>query len=812
MKYCINFFFFPQRYILFIILVLISTILSAQAPVVTVKGKIVDSLSSAPLPYASIRVFDSKQKKLVNGHAAAENGDFSVDLPSGTYYAIVEYMGYTAHTTPDFILSADNPKYDFGTIHLVSGTTVLNEVVVQGERSYMQLSLDKRIFTVGKDLANAGGSASDILTNIPSVSVDPEGNVKLRGSDNVRILIDGKPSGLVSFKGSGGLQQLPASMIERVEIITNPSARYEAEGNAGIINIVLKKDKRQGFNGSLELISGYPVNLGGAANLNYRHKKINFFINYGIAYRNQPGKGSLYQEVYGKDTTFILRQNTESTLKGLNNNIRGGLDYYFTEKSILTASYLYRRSKATRTADIRYEDYLFTPSNLVDVTTRRQDEHETEPNSEYTISYKKTFEKKDHELSATAKYIDNWESSNQLFTQHYFLPNGTQDQSKSVLQQSLNDEYEKQWLFQLDYIQPIGKEGKFEAGIRSSFRDMINDYVVNEKNASGQYVPLPGLDNIFVYNENIHGAYGILANKSKKISYQAGLRAEWTDVKTVLQKNNDVNPRKYVNFFPSAHLTFDLPAKNAIQLSYSRRVRRPFYNDLSPFMTYSDSRNFFSGNPDLDPEFSHVGEIGHIKYFDKGSLSSSIYYRSTKGKIDRIRRVDSTGKSVTQPENLLSEKAWGAEFTATWTAFTWWKLDMSANLFHAAIDGSNILETYKASTYSWFARQTSRFSLPRNIEMQLRANYEAAQKTAQGKRKALYYVDFSVGKDIIKGNGTMNLNVLDVFNTRRSRSISTGPNFYTESNSQYRRRQINFTINYRIRQGKPAVKKEAAEE
>jgi ferric enterobactin receptor len=812
MKYCSKFLFPFKVFILSSTLVLFNDGLYAQTAPAMVKGKLVDSISSNPLAFATVQVFDVQKKKLVNGNLVTETGEFSMDLPFGQYYSVLEFSGYPAFTTAQFVLSAQNPKHDLGIIRLVSKTTVLQGVIVQGEKSYMQFSLDKKIFNVGKDLANAGGSASDILTNIPSVSVDPEGNVKLRGSDNVRILIDGKPSGLVSIKGGGGLQQLPASLVERVEIITNPSARYEAEGNAGIINIVLKKDKQQGFNGSVEAITGYPANLGAAANFNYRHKKINFFINYGITYRNQPGVGKLYQEVYGPDTTFILQQNTKSTIKGLNNNIRGGLDYYFTEKSILTASYLFRRSDATRTSDIRYEDYFYTLSKLNSITTRRQDEEEAEPNSEYSISYKKNFAQKDHELTAAAKYIDNWESSDQLFTQHFFQPNGTQDNTKSILQQSLNDEYEKQWLFQLDYVKPLGVNGKFETGIRSSFRNMINDYLVSEKNASGEFVSLPKLDNVFIYDENIHSAYGILGNKHKKISYQAGLRTEWTDVQTTLEKTKEVNPRNYVNLFPSAHFTFDLPKENALQLSYSRRVRRPFYNDLSPFMTYSDSRNFFSGNPDLDPEFSNVGEIGHIKYFEKGTLSSNLYYRSTKGKIDRIRKVDSVGNSSTKPANLLSEKAWGAEFTGAWTLLNWWKLDLNLNLFHADIDGSNILQSYKASTYSWFARQTSRFSLPHNIEMQARTNYEAPQKTAQGKRKSLYYADFSASKDVFKGKGTMTLNVLDVFNTRRMRTISSGTNFYTEGTSQFRRRQINFTVNYRIRQSKPAPKKINAEE
>ncbi len=770
-----------------------------------VKGKTVDSTSAMGLSFSGIRFFKSTDKKLAYEIVAGENGSFSAELPYGRYYAQVDFMGYKPLVTPEFVLSKDKEMKDWGILKLVPKASTLKEVTVQAERSSMQLSLDKKIFTVGKDLANAGGSASDILTNIPSVSVDPEGNVKLRGSGNVRMLIDGKPSGLVSFKGGAGLQQLQASMIDRVEIITNPSARYEAEGMAGIINIILKKDNRQGFNGSFEVTTGYPTNLGGAANINYRHKKINFFVNYGIAYRRQPGQGKLYQEVYSKDTTFILNQQNEGTITGFSNNIRGGLDYYFNENSIVTAAYLFRRSDANRVTNIRYEDYN-NFSNRTSVSTRRQDEDEVEPNSEYTLNYKRTFERKGHELLAEVKFLDNWESSRQMFTQSFFKQSGEEDVAKAIVQKSPNDEYEKQYLFQLDYVKPVGEEGKIELGVRSSIRNMVNDFLVSQQNSVGAFIPLPGLDNIFLYDENIHAAYGIIGNKSNRFSYQAGLRAEWTDVKTTLKKTNEVNPRNYMNLFPSAHFTVDMGKQDAVQLSYSRRVRRPVYNDLSPYMTFSDSRNFFSGNPDLNPEFSNAFEIGHIRSFDKGSLSSAIYYRDTKGKIERIRRVDALGNSTTLPLNLLSEKAFGAEFTSGYTPYKWWKLDFNFNFFHADIDGSNILKSYKTSTYSWFARQTSRFMFANHFDIQVRGNYEAKQKTAQGNRKALYYFDYSMSKDIFKGNGTLNLNVLDVFNTRRNRYIATGPNFFTEGNFQQRRRQVNLTLNYRIKQSKQVKK------
>src|SRR3954447_11239111 len=363
--------------------VFLSATLFGQAGKATVKGKTSDSLSLAPLSFSGIKIFKSKDKKLENESVANEEGNFSIELNYGQYFAQIEFMGYKPYKTAEFTVSKEHSLHELGLIKLVPKANTLQEVVVQSEKSSMQLSLDKKIFNVGKDLANAGGSASDILTNIPSVSVDPDGGVRLRGSDNVRILIDGKPSGLVSFKGGSGLQQLPGSMIDRVEIITNPSARYEAEGMAGIINIILKKDRRQGFNGSFEVTAGNPTNLGGAANLNYRHKKINFFINYGIAYRRQPNQGSIYQEVYGKDSTYILKQNNNGQLTGFSNNIRGGLDYFFKENSTLTASYLFRRSDANRKTSIRYEDYLNNTAKLTGISTRTQDENEVEPNSEY---------------------------------------------------------------------------------------------------------------------------------------------------------------------------------------------------------------------------------------------------------------------------------------------------------------------------------------------------------------------------------------------------------------------------------------------
>ncbi|MBN7815010.1 outer membrane beta-barrel family protein [Algoriphagus pacificus] len=763
-------------------------------------GSIQEKSTANPLGFASVAVYTEKDS-LVAGGISEENGKFSIDVPMGEYYTLIEFMGFESYKSNLIIFSKDNSKVDLGLIELETTAGDLDEVVVQGEKTLMELSLDKRVFNVGKDLANAGGTANDILMNLPSVSVDPEGNVRLRGSSNVRILIDGKPSGLVSFKGGAGLRQLQANMVERVEVITNPSARYEAEGMAGVINIVLKKDNNQGFNGSFEVIVGTPLNLGFSTNLNYRKNRINWFINYSLARRHQPNVSELYQEVYNEDgSTSILSQNNAGILKGFNNNIRGGLDYYFNEKSILTASYLWRRSDARRITDIRYEDYLNNFDTYLGYSLRQQDETEAEPNSEVIVSYKKNFEQKGHELTTAFTYLNYWERSDQKFTQSSYNPNGQLIADSDLLQTSLNDEYENQYLLQLDYVKPFAKEGKFETGLRTSFREMENDFVVSEENESGELVPLPGLDNIFLYNENILAAYGILGNKTGKWSYQGGLRVEHTDVETILVETNEKNPRKYTNLFPSAHLTYNISTENAFQLSYSRRVRRPVYNDLSPYVTFSDQRNFFSGNPDLNPEFTDAFELGHIKYFEKGTLFSTVYFRNTTDKIERIRTVNDDGFSVTAPYNLTGEKSFGVEFSSDYKINDWWKLDLNVNFFHANIDGSNIEADFQAKTYSWLLRQTSRFTISNGLDIQLRANYDARQKTAQGVRKGIFFMDLSASKSILGERGNLILTVNDIFNSRRNRYIIEGENFFTEGNSQFVRRQINLTISYRLRQ------------
>lgn len=765
------------------------------------KGKVVDGSTQMPLDFATVSIFNQIDSALVGGNVTDDNGFFNIEVKPGVYYINIEFLAYQSKTIKDVAIEKGQDDVELGIIALVPEATSMEEVVVVAEKSQMQLALDKKIFNVGKDLASRGGTAADLLDNVPSVQVDVEGNISLRGSGNVRILIDGKPSGLIGISGTNGLRQLQANMIEQIELITNPSARYEAEGMAGIINIILKKEQKTGLNGSFDVTVGQPDNYGTAINLNYRTEKLNFFTNYGISYRQGPGTGSSYQEVYNNDTTFITVQDNERLRGGLSNNIRLGADYFFNPKNTLTGAVNLRLGNDDNHSETRYRDYLFSLDNPLGITIRTDDEKEDETKMEYALTYKRTFDKKGQEFSFDTRYQDNTEKEGSDLVNRFYTPEFEPDGQADLLQRSDNKESERQLILQTDYVHPIGKEGKFEAGLRSSFRDIDNDFLVQEF-ADDAWFALDGLSNNFQYDENIYAAYLIYGNKQGKFSWQLGLRPEYSQVSTQLLQTNEINDRSYLNLFPSAHFTYDLPAQNAVQISYSRRVRRPRFWDLNPFFTFSDNRNFFSGNPDLDPEFTNSMEFGHIKYWDNASLSSSIYYRHTDGKIDRIRVVNDDGTSVTKPENLLTEDAYGLEFTASWNPYKWWKLNSDFNFFRAITDGGNLGDSFTSDNYSWFTRGTSRFTVWKNTDVQVRFNYQAPQQTTQGQRKAMTSVDLAASRDILKEKGTITLSVRDLFNTRRYRFIAEGETFYTENDFQWRARQITLSLNYRLNQKK----------
>jgi ferric enterobactin receptor len=800
-----------KKLVLLLVVFLICNIVSIEAQSggegkgvvtkVTITGQVRDSENNSPLEFATITFFSKKDSTITGGNVTDLDGKFSIETTFGSY-AKIEFIAFEPKIIYDIPFEKGVSTIDIGIIKLESDAAVLAEVEVVAEKSQMQLSLDKRVFNVGKDLASKGGTAEDILDNVPSVTVDIEGNVSLRGSGGVRILIDGKPSGLVGADNANGLRSIPANMIDKVEVITNPSARYEAEGMAGIINIVLKKNQNKGLNGAFDLTVGYPETYGAAINLNFRKKNLNFFVNYGLRYRTGPGGGFVYQENYDGDTTYISDQKRTRNRSGLSNNIRFGADYFFSPKSTLTTGMTYKIGKDDNRSEVKYYDYINNLDNLTSFTLRTDDEVEDESNLEYFMTHTQKFKKKDQELITDIRYSDKSEVESSDFVESYFDGELNPSGVPNILQRSRNDEGNRNLQIQIDYIHPVNKDGKLEFGYRSSFRKITNDFLVEEQSDDLNWTPLEGLNNNFIYDENIHSLYAIYGNKIKKFSYQVGIRGEATDLYTELEQTNQVNDTLYAGLFPSVFLGYEAGDQNSFQISYSKRLRRPRFWDLNPFFTFSDARNFFSGNPSIGPENTDSYEISHIKYWDKASLTSAIYYRHSTDVIERITEFKPDGTTLTTPQNLNTRDDFGFEFTYNVEPFKWWRINGNFNFFRSITDGGNLGTSFQADTYSWMTRVTSQTTIFKNIDIQIRGNYRAPIENTQGRNKAVYTFDLGASKDILNKKATITINVRDVFNSRKRVFTTVGDNFYRDGEFQWRARVTTLAFNYRLNQKK----------
>lgn len=756
-------------------------------PSYEISGLVVDDQSAA-IPFANAAVYNNIDSVLVGGAASDESGRFIIKIKPGNYYMQISFLSYEAKTIPNVNLI--NKDIDLGTIVLNQDTRLLQTVEVEGERSQMELQLDKRVFNVGTDLSTRGGNAADILNAVPSVNVEIDGTVTLRGNQNVRILINGKPSGLTS-RDPDALRNLQGNLVERVEVITNPSSRYEAAGEVGIINIILKKNQERGLNGTFTGVVGHPDYLGGSYSLNLRRKKINVFSSYGMDYRKSPGFSTMYQSFNnGEKETF---QDGDRSRSELSHNIMGGVDYFINDKNTITASMMYNFGDGTNTSDLTYNDLV--NGQPVGSTFRSDREQEDERNIEGAFNYKREFSSDEHTLTVDFQYDERYDGETSDYTQT--------ENDNIILQRGKNLAEGKDWFVQSDYIQPIGTEGKAEAGLRSAHRTVNNEYALEELQGES-WVVFPAFNNNMIYTEKIHAAYLMAGNKFNKLSVQAGLRGEYSDITTELTETNDINHREYFNLFPSVNLGYDIRKNKTLQLSYSKRINRPHFRELLPFSNFSDSRNFFQGNPNLNPEYTHSFEGGYLVNWQNGSFLSSAYYRHRIGDIQRIVQVDNDGTTRVFPVNVGSTDSYGLEMNFSYTVGRWWDINTSANFFRAMTEGVYEGEDLSQNSYAFHTRATSKMKISDGFEFQTSLFYRGPQRTSQGRRLAAYSLDVALAKDILKGKGTISANVRDLLNTRKWRFITEieKDGYYAESTSQWAPRQFRLTFTYRLNQMK----------
>jgi len=780
--------------ILFIFLTIQVFSQNLSAEKYTIKGQMLDE-SKKPISFGNAAVYSQKDSILVTGAISDEAGNFVASVSPGIYFVKLTYVSYEKKIISDVVVKSDD--VNLGPIRLSENTDLLQEVVVEGQKTQMQLELDKRVFNVSEDPNNISRNASDVLDNLPSVSVDVEGNVSLRGNENVQILIDGKPSGMLGINGTDGLRQIQGNIIEKVEVITNPSSKFQAEGTAGIINLVLKKDQKKGLNGAFTGNIGYPTEYGISGNVNYRKGRFNIFGNYGLDYGKRPGGGHSYQEFANQDTSYITRSFNDRNRGGLANSFRIGTDINITDNDIITAAGMIRISDEENITDIFYEDYN-SLDELVRNTKRHEVEIEDDDNFQYQLMYKKILPGKDHELTVELQYQDNTEVEDSKMEETDLLISET----PSRFQRSLNQEGDKNFLAQADYTYPITENKKIEAGYRGSIREITSDYNVDSLNKADEWVSLEGFSNRFVYDENVQAAYATFENKMDKWGYKLGVRFENTAISTYQRETDETNERNYLNLFPSIFLSYKLDEKNTVQTSYSRRISRPRFWHLNPFYSYTDPRNIRSGNPYLDPEYTDSYELGFLSNHDKTSLYGGIYYRHTTGQIQRVRHVeylpgDSLGTTFAIPYNIGIENAMGLEGNFSYDVTNWLMVNGNANLYRSIIDGKYEGTDLSRDIYTAQFHMAIKAKV-NDFDFQLRGRYRAPETRTQGTRKSFYTVDFGANYRILNGRGTFNLNARDLFNTRKYRGTTQLENFYSEDEFQWRSRQITLSFTYQI--------------
>lgn len=746
--------------------------LVAQQSMITISGKVVDADSQQAIEFATVMISNKANKQAISGTTTDLEGNFEVAISKQDFIVEVSFIGFVTKTIEDIV--AKNGKADLGIIQLSENSQTLDEVVVRAEKSQTEFKLDKRVFNVGKDLSSTGASALEVLDNVPSVNVNIEGEISLRGSSGVQILINGKPSVLASEQGNA-LGTITAEMIDKIEVITNPSAKYDAEGTSGIINIVIKKEERKGLNGSVSVNTGTPHNHSVGLSLNRRTEKFNMFSQLGVGYREIP-----------TDVENINRNLTENTAlftegEEFRNetfyNVILGTDYLINKYNILTLSGYFAYEVEDQPSATNFRKFE-SGDLLVSEWNRREVTEATNPKFQYELQYKKDFpDDEDHSLlfSALGNFFGKDQSSE-------FTNTTVSGINEDALQQTRTNFQEAIYTFKLDYTKPFTDQITLETGAQYVANDVSNDFEVEDW-VDAEWVSDPGLTNVFEYDQKVLGVYGTGAYEGNKWGIKLGLRMENTDLNTLLATTNEANNQNFTNLFPSAHTSYKLSERFSLQAGYSKRIFRPRLWDLNPFFNIRNNFNIRAGNPNLQPEFTDSYEVSSIYIIGKTSLNASIYYRYTTDVIERIS-VFEDDVNIFKPFNIGTNRSTGLEVNAKYSPNKWWTMNGDFNYNYFQREGTFEDTAIDFESDQWSSKVTSKFKLPADTDLEVTGRYISAVQTVQGETADNLFADLGVRKKILKGKGVISFSIRDIFASRVRLNETDQPEFNIYSRRQ----------------------------
>ena len=791
-----------MRKTFYIIIVLLSINLNAQQSSISIYGTILDSESNSPLEYATISVYSPNDSIVKFGGISNANGKFNLEVSKGKYNIKIEYISFKEKLIKNINVFK---SLDLGAIELVIDQNVLDEVELIGEKTQVEIKLDKTVYNIGKDLTLRGSSVSDVLDNLPSVAVDIDGNVSLRGNQNVRILINGKPSGLVGISSNDALKQFPSESVEKVEIITSPSARYNAEGTAGIINIVLRKNKLAGLNGSISTNGGDPKTFGVSGNINFRTEKINLFTNTGYSLSSYEN-ASLSETEYFNSSSInnFLNENGSRNTERDSYYQSTGIEYFFNDKTSLVASYLTRKSDSD---DITINNINQNFQGDKKSSKRIENENETDDTKEFSLNLTHEFVNKGN---LTIDYQK--EKSNEI--ESSFISN-TQSNPKFIEylgEKVKTDENQNSELYKIDYVLPIGEDGQFELGYRKSNKFQNTDYLVQDEVLNGNYLINTDLTNNLFYNEKVNAFYTQYGNKKNKISYLFGIRVEESQTIVKQLESNSNSVKKYNDIFPTINLAYELKENETITLGYNRRISRPRSYFINPFPSRSSETSFFQGNPYLNPTYSNGIDLGYLKRLEKTTLNGSIYYKKSDAIFTFIN--EATGSSVMvndilvpvikrSPVNLSSQEEIGIEFNTNYSHSKNWRIGGNVNFYQSEIIGNYNGIIYDSKNLIWSGRLNNYLKLFSSVDWQTRISYRGPQKTAISTRKGSISTNTAFSKDIFGDKMTLTFKINDIFETQKWRLETLSETYKTYSESSWRGgRNFNLSLIYRFNQKK----------
>lgn len=759
------------------LLILIFTIFTLTSPLQSqtkgsgsIGGRIIDKENNQPVEYANIVLIDTLTQKMVTGAVTDSTGNFILlDIPNGIFFLDYSFIGYEKKRSKTVVISKKNPKVNMGDLIISASAIAMQEVNVTADRSMMINKIDRKVFNVQTDIQAQTGTVTDILQTIPSVSVDIDGNISLRGSSSVTILINGRPSVMA---GAANLDQMPASLVEKIEVITNPSAKYKPDGMAGIINIILKKEKKAGFNGILGGNAGSSDRYNTNLQLNFNTGKVNLYGSYGFRQDYRKRSSSLHSQTTDTLTgrSAYLDQHAEGYARPISHLAQLGLDWSPGKKdgAGISGTINYRNVPRNDVTSNIYSDSLKQPYEVFD---RYHNGVDKETSLGMRAYYEHTFDREsEHQLKFDFEYSGDTEKENHLYSNIYTQPFWPEEKDTTFGQNSQQD-----FNLTLNYSRPLWTDASLEAGYEGDMQ--ITDQmleVAHWVDSLHQWVPDPAQNNSFYASQTVHALYTTASARWKKFSVMLGLRAEEAIVHLNFRTLDTITNTDYFALYPTIHMSLE-SGKNEWQLNYSRRVNRPDGEDMNPVPEYRDPRNIFVGNPNLKPEDIHSLEFGYAFKPENFTFIPTLFYRYKVNGFSMVTYNLNDSVLVTTIGNVDSDQSAGLDISGTWSLKRIMNLNFSASGFYNEIDASNTGYGSNQSAFSWNAKVNASFNLTKTTVFQINSQYRSWILTSQGKREPSWVVNMGLRQDLWKKKISLLVTVSDLFNSQTMNSSINTP-------------------------------------